>query len=727
MRRWILFFLLLVATHLVWGQDTYYVNDATGIDDISVNDGESETTAWKTIGFALTQLQTVNGNIDVLIADGTYEESTPITIENPTWDALTLDVSETQGGVVIKGSSDSEISDALFAVSDARVTFQNLVLEGTLNATGNLAQAVLATGDAEIFVRTDTVQNFTTGVSLASTVNADISGCFFDGNTTGVRVVDGGDGGGTLTGSITINTNSFTNNSQAVANESTLTINAERNWWGGALRATVRNALGLSPVQVGGNVDYSPWLANDNDEGTFGFDVPLGVPSALGIDNDSPALGADPGSNLQAAYSQAEPGDTVVLAGITPFSQLVADEVKVLSAETLDAVITIENLEVSMNVAPTEDNTLRFIKGKLLISNSLVVGMGNLKTTLDSSQVILGDNIITTTADLDSRLIGDFAITPRNLDGTSTIDILGLEIGSGASLDNLTINRINGEGSAITVGENKSINSKWIIEVDQAELDPGRNLTFSWSSQDDNNKEFDISNAATLWRSEDETEWELIAIDDPRSNDDTDLRSVFASGVTNFSTWTISDEASPLPVTLTDFTARLEESSVRLRWTTASEINSDYFGIERSTDGQTYQPLGRRKAAGDSQTEQHYQYIDEGVANRLAGTVYYRLHMVDFDGSSEYSPVVAASLEDASGLLVYAHHDGTFKLFASLPEETYTVQVSDLLGNVVYETSLPTQPNVREYALSVPTLPRSVYTLRCLGTQEMYIRKFRVE
>lgn len=722
MRRSILFFLLLVAVHAVQGQD-YYVdgsqpdNNGTGqIDD-----------PWRTIEYAVEQVKTTSGSINIFIADGEYEIE-PILIDNPTWNALTFAISSTLGGggVIIK-ASDSGSAEALFTVSEAQVTFRNLVLEGAVSDTEKTAQAI-SVSNAELVVTSCEIRNFALGLGLTPTTNAIVSGCFFDGNTTGVQVLSSGDGGETPSGSITINTNSFTNNNQAVANESTLAINAERNWWGGALRATVRDALGLGPDQVGGNVDYSPWLANDNDEGTFGFDVPLDVPSALGIDNDSPALGADPGSNLQMAYSQAGSGDTLVLAGVTPFSQLIADELKVLSNETSDAIITIENLVVSVNVAPTEDDTLRFIKGKLLIPNSLVVSAGNLKTTLDSSQVILGDNIITTTADLDAKLTGDFSITPRNLDESSTLNILGLEIGSGASLSNLRINRINGAGSAVTFGENKSINSKWIIAADPTELDPGRDLEFSWSSQNDNNKEFDI-NAATLWRSEDGTEWELITTTDgPLSTDDTELRSVLASGVTNFSTWTVSDEASPLPVTLTDFTARLEESSVRLRWTTASEINSDYFNIERSTDGQTYQPLGRRPAAGSSQTEQTYQYTDEGVANRLAGTVYYRLHMVDFDGSSEYSPVVAVSLEGESDLLVYANReDGTFKLFASLPETAYTVQVSDMIGNIVYEAPLPTQPNVREYALPVPTLPKSVYTLRCLGVKELYVRKFRVE
>ena len=726
MRRCILFSLLLVAAHIVQGQ-AYYVSN-TGTDD---SEGGDEAAPWKTIAFAVGEIQSKSGNIGIFIADGTYEID-PIIIENPSWSGLTFtNFARQGGGVTIKRKSDDNSEQPLFTINDATVTFRNLIFDGTISQTEKATQAIAVSGEgAGLRMNLCEVLNFTTGLGLIS-VSAIVTGCIFDNNTTGVQVASEGGGGGSI-GSTTviINTNSFTNNDQAIANGSGVTINAESNWWGGALRATVRSAIGLEPDAVSGNTDYSPWLANDEDEGTFGFDPPANMPRALGVDSDSPTSNAGPGTplNLQAAYDQAGSGGTLFLAGGTPFPSLAAnaDGATVLSTETSDAQVTIEDLTINISVAPDEGDTLRLAKGKLLISNFLTISAGNLETTLDSSQVILGDGITTTSTELNAKLIGDFTTTPRSLGEASTLNILGVEIGAGAALANLTINRINGEGSAITVGENQSINSKWIINADQTALDPGRNLAFSWLPQNDNGKAFDTSDAATLWRSEEGTAWELIPIDDQAFIED-GLRSVSANNITNFSTWTVSDVNSPLPVTLTDFTARLDESSARLQWVTASEINADYFSIERSTDGQTYQPLGRRQAAGNSQTEQTYTYVDEGVANRLAGTVYYRLHMVDFDGSSEYSPVVGVSLESASDLLVYADRGGTFKLFASLPEATYTVQVSDMLGNIVYEAALITQPEVREYALSVPTLVQSVYTLRCLGASDLHVRKFRVE
>jgi len=51
--------------------------------------------------------------------------------------------------------------------------------------------------------------------------------------------------------------------------------------------------------------------------------------------------------------------------------------------------------------------------------------------------------------------------------------------------------------------------------------------------------------------------------------------------------WTITGNSSPLPVTLVDFSGEKKDSKVLLRWTTASEVNSSHFDIERTADNNT--------------------------------------------------------------------------------------------------------------------------------------------
>ncbi len=86
---------------------------------------------------------------------------------------------------------------------------------------------------------------------------------------------------------------------------------------------------------------------------------------------------------------------------------------------------------------------------------------------------------------------------------------------------------------------------------------------------------------------------------------------------------------SPLPVELLSFTAEKAGQDVLCNWETASEVNNNYFTVERSPDGIAYAPIGKIKAAGNSSTRRSYHFVD---INPLAGDSYYRLKQTDFDG-----------------------------------------------------------------------------------------------
>ncbi|MCF8246641.1 MAG: T9SS type A sorting domain-containing protein [Saprospiraceae bacterium] len=99
---------------------------------------------------------------------------------------------------------------------------------------------------------------------------------------------------------------------------------------------------------------------------------------------------------------------------------------------------------------------------------------------------------------------------------------------------------------------------------------------------------------------------------------------------------------APLPVELTQFAARpLNETDALLNWQTASEANTSHFEILRSTDGINWHFIGETEAAGESQAIQNYSFVDEQV-HRVGSpdaAFYYRLKIVDKDGSFEFSQV----------------------------------------------------------------------------------------
>ncbi len=107
--------------------------------------------------------------------------------------------------------------------------------------------------------------------------------------------------------------------------------------------------------------------------------------------------------------------------------------------------------------------------------------------------------------------------------------------------------------------------------------------------------------------------------------------------------------ASIVPVELLYFRGKAENDRVRLNWATATESNSDYFQVERSTDLKEFTPLGRLTSAGDSKERKEYSFLDEAP---LPGVNYYRLKQVDKDRAAEYSKIIAVSPQTAASRFV---------------------------------------------------------------------------
>ena len=113
---------------------------------------------------------------------------------------------------------------------------------------------------------------------------------------------------------------------------------------------------------------------------------------------------------------------------------------------------------------------------------------------------------------------------------------------------------------------------------------------------------------------------------------------------TTLNRFTVSNGASPLPVTLLDFTAQAEgPAAVRLRWATASELNNAGFTVERSADGTAFTTIGTVAGAGTSATRHDYTLLDTNPPIHQP-TLYYRLRQTDQDGTVAYSPIRTVQL-----------------------------------------------------------------------------------
>jgi hypothetical protein len=168
-------------------------------------------------------------------------------------------------------------------------------------------------------------------------------------------------------------------------------------------------------------------------------------------------------------------------------------------------------------------------------------------------------------------------------------------------------------------------------------------------------------------------------------------------------------------VELTAFTATAEGPAARLRWATASEQNSAYFGIERSLDGRTFTQIGQQPAQGSTARATAYTFLDDLLpASAAAPLRYYRLRQVDADGTFTYSPVWTVRLAGAAAgrLLLWPNPARATVQVAGLPAAT-PVQVLDALGRLVATATTDATGAVQ---LPLPVgLPTGVYVVRAAG------------
>jgi predicted extracellular nuclease len=108
--------------------------------------------------------------------------------------------------------------------------------------------------------------------------------------------------------------------------------------------------------------------------------------------------------------------------------------------------------------------------------------------------------------------------------------------------------------------------------------------------------------------------------------------------------------SATLPVSLTHFTVVKDGIKAKIKWTTAREVNSEAFIIERSADGINYQPIATVKAAGNSSVPVNYGAID---INPGKGVNLYRLKQVDIDSKFEYSIVRRVNFDNNNLYSVY--------------------------------------------------------------------------
>ncbi|MDX1906611.1 MAG: PQQ-dependent sugar dehydrogenase [Bacteroidia bacterium] len=169
---------------------------------------------------------------------------------------------------------------------------------------------------------------------------------------------------------------------------------------------------------------------------------------------------------------------------------------------------------------------------------------------------------------------------------------------------------------------------------------------------------------------------------------------------------------APFPVEWLGFSAKPTEAGVHLEWLTASEVNTDYFAVERAKDARFFEEIGQVSAAGNSQTVKRYETMD---LRPLAGLSYYRLRQVDKDGTFSYSAIAEVWIQDQVAV-VYPNpvtREDQLMIDLFLPAKAQVmIEMTNAAGQVVLTREHTMARKEERVILETAGLSNGVYFLR---------------
>jgi len=168
-------------------------------------------------------------------------------------------------------------------------------------------------------------------------------------------------------------------------------------------------------------------------------------------------------------------------------------------------------------------------------------------------------------------------------------------------------------------------------------------------------------------------------------------------------TWTTG---SILPITVSQFSAKKINGNIELKWTANVTGNGGQMIIERSSDGNTFRPIGAIPVAANAGTS-NFSFADRQFNN---GRNYYRLRIVEAGIADKYSSVV---LVDATNGLYAAYPTAvTAQLYIKIPKPT-NVAIYNNSGLLIRKVELQSSQNI-----NVSDLSKGVYHLQFEGSEE---------
>lgn len=194
------------------------------------------------------------------------------------------------------------------------------------------------------------------------------------------------------------------------------------------------------------------------------------------------------------------------------------------------------------------------------------------------------------------------------------------------------------------------------------------------------------------------------------------------SGFTGFSDKAIVLSPTVLPIQLIYFTSYCNKYN-ELNWATATEVNNNYFVLEKSYDGNNFSFVAKINASGNSNDVRKYSYTDYSSNFSL---VYYRLKQVDYNGDYTYSDVISTYCKTANELLdiFKANSDDlSFLIKNAVPEKNYMLIIYDQVGKCLVTKNIQLQSSEQTVSFD-ENLSSGIYNVVVRSEDDFICKQF---
>ncbi len=425
---------------------------------------------------------------------------------------------------------------------------------------------------------------------------------------------------------------------------------------GGRLRADANN--GISTITIGGN-----WINNSTAGGSNGFDQ--GVSTVIFNSPAASTLQTIGGTTAETFYN------------LTLNTSAATDVVRILNNTNVSNQLTLTQGELDLNAL-----TLYITNpapGAVARTNGYVKSENNSSpygTLRRHTGTATGVFVYPFGKSSTEYIPFTFNITTAGSPAAGSVSVSTYSTGTDNTPYPDGVTNLNGTSGGLSVADRF-----WVITLNNyTGTRPTSTLTFTATPA-----EIASTGATTL----NAQRWALSNTWEPPLPGQTyngTTGTVTVPNVSQYSPWAIADVSSPLPVELTAFDLTPHGDYVEVKWSTASELNNDFFTVERRHEGaEQFEVLAIVPGAGTTRNVNHYRFEDYSIA---PGLWYYRIKQTDFDGSFSYSQIKSVEVSGRGFWQIYPNpSDGqtlNIRFTAADLKKQALIQVLDAQGRQVY-------------------------------------------